>query len=262
MIRDFFKAASVKGRIIHALFLHLLLTEHGKSKIGYITALLKPAGQILIFSTMFTIIGRRIGIGDNVVLFLTTGIITFNLCIGLTDKILTMGKAPKRTIESTPVTTFDCSIAFLISESIITLIASFLILGGLGYFGYWDHRVDSLLGIILAALMAILLGYALGLVNLAIMTIIPPYHKVWKILTMPLFVMSGVIFLVDERFPSNVVEILSYNPILHIIEFMRSSIYRTWDGSIFDLGYVLWFTLITLFLGLTLQHLTKKMGQK
>lgn len=252
------KAAEVKIRIIHAVFIQVLLSEHGKSKIGYVTAIIKPLGQIVMLSTMFTIIGRRIGIGDNVVLFLTTGIVTYNLCVGLANKMLLINKTPKKVLRSTPATSFDYSIAFLLSETIITLLASFIILIGLGNFGYWDHRVDSLLGIMCAALLSIALGYGVGLINLGIASITPSYEKVWKIISMPLFLMSGVIFVADQRFPPEVIAILKYNPLLHIVESMRSHFYRTWESTLVDMHYVLWFTLTSMFLGLTLQRLTRK----
>lgn len=261
-MKRFLKAVTVKGRIIHALFVHTLLSEHGKSKIGYLTAIIKPLGQIVMLSTMFTVIGRRVGIGDNLVLFLTTGVVTYNLCVGLANKMLRINKAPKKILDSTTATPFDFSIAFLLSETVIIILASILILAGLGNFGYWDHRVDSLLGILLTALLSIALGYGVGLLNLALATISPSYEKVWKILTMPLFIMSGVIFIADQRFPPEVLAILRYNPLLHIIESMRSNFYRTWDSSLFDLSYVLWFTSTTLFLGLALQRLTQNREKK
>jgi capsular polysaccharide transport system permease protein len=253
----FFRAIAVKSRIINALFIHALLAEHGKSKIGYLTAIIKPLGQIIMLSTMFTILGRNAAIGDNLVLFLATGVIPYNLCIGLANKMLQINKSHRTILSSTPATPFDISIAFLLSETLLLLIAAIIILVGLGNFGYWDHQVDSLLGILLIMIASILLGYSIGLFNTSVAAIIPAYEKVWKILSMPLFLMSGVFFIADRRFPPEVIEILQYNPILHIIEFTRDSFYRSWESSLFDLSYVLWFILYAMTCGLLMQKLTQ-----
>jgi capsular polysaccharide transport system permease protein len=253
----FLKAICVKARIINALFIHSLLTEHGKSKIGYLAALAKPLFQIIMLSTMFTFLGRSPAIGDNLVLFLATGIIPYNLCIGLTNKMLQINKSSRNLLNSTLATPFDISIAFLLSETVIILISAAAILIGLGHFGYWDHRVDSLLGILLITITSIVLGYGVGLLNVSITAIVPSYEKVWKILSMPLFLMSGVFFVADQRFPAEVIAILKYNPLLHIIESMRDSFYRSWESTLFDMGYLLIFTVITVLLGLLMQKLTQ-----
>lgn len=253
----FFKAVAVKGRIIHALFIHAILTEHGKSKIGYLTAIIKPLGQIIMISTMFTVLGRAAPIGDNLVLFIATGVIPYNLCIGLTNKMLHTNKSYKNILHSTPATPFDISIAFLLSETLVILIATMAILTGLGHFGYWDHKVDSLLNVLLISIASITLGYGIGVFNASLTAIIPSYEKVWKILSMPLFMMSGVFFIADQRFPAEVIEILKYNPLLHIVESMRDGFYRSWESTLFDLSYVLWFVLTTLTIGLIMQKLTQ-----
>lgn len=254
----FLKAISVKARIINALFIHSLLSEHGKTKIGYLAALAKPLFQIVMLTTVFTIMSRGVAIGDSLVLFLATGIIPYNLCIGLANKMLLINKSSRTILNSTHVTPFDISVAFLLSETLILLISAAVILIALGHFGYWNHQVDSLLGILLITLTTIILGYGVGLLNASVSAIIPSYEKVWKLLSMPLFLMSGVFFVADQRFPAEVLAILKYNPLLHIIEFMRDSFYRSWESTLFDMRYLLTFTVTALLMGLLMQKLTQK----
>lgn len=253
----FFKAVGVKARIINALFIHALLAEHGKTKIGYLTAIIKPLGQIIMLTAMFTILGRGAPIGDSFVLFLATGIIPYNLCIGLANKMMQMNKSHRSILSSTPATPFDISVAFLLSETLILLLSASIILLGLGNFGYWDHKIDSLLGILLTVIASVALGYGIGLFNVSVMTITPSYEKVWKILSMPLFIMSGIIFVVDQRFPAEVIAVLKYNPLLHIVESMRDSFYKSWEGVLFDISYVLWFILCSMLAGLLIQKITQ-----
>ncbi|RVU83398.1 hypothetical protein EOL70_16870 [Leucothrix sargassi] len=252
------QAISVKARIINALFIHSLLTEHGKTKVSYLTALIKPLFQIVMMTVVFSILGRSAAVGDNLVLFLATGIIPYNLCLGLANKMLQLNRSSRNILNNTLVTPFDLSIAFLLSESIVLLISTGIILIGLGNWGYWDHRVDSLLGILLITIASILLGYGVGLFNASVAAIAPSYEKVWKVLSMPLFLMSGVFFVADQRFPPEVIAIIQYNPLLHIIEFMRDSFYRSWESSLFDGSYLVTFIVCALLAGLVMQKLTQK----
>lgn len=256
-MNPFLKAVGVKARVIHALFIHSLLAEHGKTKIGYLTAVIKPLGQIIMLTTMFAILGRSAPIGDSFVLFLATGIIPYNLCIGLANKMMQINKSHRGILNSMPVTPFDISVAFLLSETLILLLSSAIILLGLGNFGYWDHKVDSLLGILLTVVASVLLGYGIGLFNVSMAAITPSYEKIWKILSMPLFIMSGIIFTVDQRFPAEAIAILKYNPLLHITEAMRDNFYKSWESMLFDISYVLWFIISALLLGLLMQKITQ-----
>jgi capsular polysaccharide transport system permease protein len=253
----FFRAVAVKSRIINALFIHALISEHGKSKVGYLTAIIKQLGQIIMLTAMFSVLGRNPPIGDDLVLFLATGIIPYNLCMGLANKMLLINKSHRAILTSTPATPFDISIAFLLSETVIILISAMIILAGLGHFGYWDYRVDSLIGILLISITSITIGYGIGLLNMSITVIIPSYEKVWKILSMPLFLMSGVFFVADQRFPAEVISILKYNPLLHVIESTRDSFYRSWESTLFDISYILSFAISVLLAGLLMQKLTQ-----
>lgn len=253
----FFTAVSVKARIINALFIHALLAEHGKTKIGYLTAVIKPLGQVIMLTTIFSFLGRRASVGDNLLLFLTTGIMSYNLCIGLANKMMQINKSHKNILAGMPVTPLDISLAFLLSETLILILACIFILIGLGHFGYWDHKVDSILGILLSAIASVLLGYGIGLFNLSMSAIFLSYEKIWRILSMPLFMMSGIFFVADHRFPAEVISVLKYNPLLHLTESMRSSFYRTWDSTLFEIGYLLWFILAMLIVGLVMQKITQ-----
>lgn len=256
-MKSFLKAINVKARIINALFIHAIISEHGKNKIGYLTAIIKPLGQMIMFTVMFSLLARTAPIGDNFTLFIALGLIPYNLCIGLANKVLLINKSYRVILSGTPATPLDVAFAFLLSETLLLLISTSLILLGLGIFGYWDYKVDSILSILLTTIASITLGFGIGLINASLVSITPSYEKIWKILSMPLFMLSGIFFVADRRFPADVIAFLQYNPVLHIVESMRDSFYRSWESTLFDMDYLLWVIISTLAVGLLMQKITQ-----
>jgi capsular polysaccharide transport system permease protein len=64
-------------------------------------------------------------------------------------------------------------------------------------------------------------AFGLGLVLAAVASLIPDARSVVKIIFMPLYFMSGILFPVT-RFPDEWVRRLAYNPVLHVVEMTRS----------------------------------------
>ena len=247
----------VQRRVISALVYRLMKSEHGTTGLGYLSAFLKPIGQILFLSAIFSFMSRNLPLGDNYTVFLASGVIPFHLCMTLVNKIMAINKFGKPLMSHPMITPLDISFAVLLMESGILLIVTILIFLAMGLLNLWNYKIDSLLTILTTALFAIGIGYGVGLVNLAISIKIPTFPKVWQLMSMPLFIISGI-FYTTERLPDVALEYLYYNPLLHITDSMRSGVYRNWEGSFNDFGYLTSFLIISVSIGLLLQRITEK----
>lgn len=101
------------------------------------------------------------------------------------------------------------------------------------------------------------LGLGLGLIFSVAATLVPEIGTVVRMLTMPLMILSGVIFPLNSL-PHWLLEYLMYNPIVHGLELLRASFFdgfRVVHGT--DATYFWMFTLATLALGL-LMHVRFK----
>ncbi len=256
-MRPIIKALQVKSRVIGALVYRSLLSEHGTTRLGYIAAIFKALGKVIMLSTIFMLISRNVPVGDNLIIFLASGILPFSMCIDLVNKIMTMNKSGRMLMTHPLITPLDIAISILILQSAITLIASIILLLGAGLLGLWDYKIASLLGILLTSITAILLGFGVGLMNVSIVVRVPSYEKIWQLLSMPLFILSGI-FYVSDMLPREALDVLKYNPLMHITESMRDSFYRGWNSSFVNQQYLLFFTTVTIFLGLFLEKTTQK----
>lgn len=256
-------ALSIQVRVIGALLYREFTINSGESKAGYVTAILDPITQILFIAAIFTTIGRGNPLGGSVILFIATGIIPFGLCVKLAGRMMGVISIPnKKLYKYSHVTTFDTVISKLIIESMTLIIASLVIFTGVGIIGFWDYSYDSMLGIMCATIAALTLGFSVGLINIYLATKFAGYTKAWNLISRPLFFISGVFFVASDRFPPEILQYLYFNPVLHIIEWMRSSFYRTWDSSFLDLNYLFSFIICALFLGLLLLKINSKASRQ
>lgn len=258
----FFRALGVQTRVIQALVYREMLTRLGNNKVGIFSALGQPLSQILLLAALFTIIGRNNPIGGSIILFLATAIIPYNFCVLMATEMMTNQAKSKSLMTHPLITPFDTIFANLIIETLVLLIAGIIIFTGVGLLGYWDFSYDSLINLLLMIIVSIILGFSIGLINASLAARFSFYPKIWSVITRPLFIMSGIFFIATERFPPEVVDILYYNPVLHLTEWSRSAFYRTWESSFVDLKYLIGFTLTTLFIGLITSRLTQEKARE
>nr|WP_298249089.1 ABC transporter permease [uncultured Halomonas sp.] len=96
------------------------------------------------------------------------------------------------------------------------------------------------------------LGLGLGLITSVAGTLVPEVATVIKMVNMPLLILSGVIFPLNQL-PHFLLEYLMYNPIVHGLELLRAAFfegYQVVHGT--SASYFWRFTLITIAIGLVM----------
>src|SRR5690606_2813292 len=83
-----------------------------------------------------------------------------------------------------------------------------------------------------------LLGFGLGSINAIMKTYWAAWRSIEPILMRPLFLMSGV-FYTPQMFPTTVSDLLSWNPVIHGIELIRSGYYDGYRTEFIDVSYLL-----------------------
>jgi capsular polysaccharide transport system permease protein len=117
------------------------------------------------------------------------------------------------------------------------VIVAVLLFTGIIWFN--DLTVTLDLAVIAEAFaLGALLGLGVGTLNCVLFGLFPTWKNVWSVLTRPLFILSGVLFLFEDV-PANFRDILWYNPVAHVISLMRSGFYGTYDPVHVSVLYVL-----------------------
>lgn len=237
-------------RTIAALVLREMSTRYGRTPGGYIWSILEPTAAILFLSLGFSLVIRSPSLGTSFLLFYATGYLPFDLYQTISNTTTRALNFSKPLLKYPAVTWIDAILARCILNSLTSILIAFFLLGGV--LMVTDSRSVVDMGPILQALvLAIVLGLGVGTVNCVLLGLYPLWDVVWSIITRPLFLASGVIY-VFEDLPPLARDILWYNPLLHITGLMRSGFYSTYTAPFVSVVYVLLISLILLVLGLIL----------
>lgn len=237
-------------RAIAALILREMSTRYGRSPGGYIWAVLEPLGSVLILGIGLSLLVRTPSLGTNFFLFYATGFLPFTLYQNLALYVGRCINFSKPLLKYPAVTWVDAMFARLILNSLTSILVTYILLAGILALAD-TNTVLSLPPMLVAISLAILLGWGVGALNCALIGLIEAWDLIWSIFTRPLFLASGVIFIYEDM-PAGLQEILWYNPIMHVVGYMRMGFYPMYNPAYLSPIYTIGFAMICLAFGLLL----------
>ncbi|MFT5865342.1 MAG: capsular polysaccharide transport system permease protein [Gammaproteobacteria bacterium] len=235
-------------RVITALVIREMATTYGRSPGGYLWAILEPVAGIALLSALFSLGFRNPAIGTNFAIFYATGLVPFLLFIDLSNKIAMSLMFSKQLLSYPSVTFIDAILARFLVNLLTQLMVSYVVFVGI-LFMFETRTIPDIAGIALALLMAATLSLGIGTMNAILFTAFPVWQRMWSILTRPLLLLSGVIF-IFENIPQPYRDYLWWNPLVHVVGQMRASFYPTYDSNYVSHSYLFGVSLITLLFGL------------
>ncbi|EYD70566.1 ABC transporter permease [Limimaricola hongkongensis] len=241
-------------RAILALVLREMGTTYGRSPGGYVWAILQPIGVLAIMSLAFSAVLRSPSLGTSFILFYATGYLPFSGYGEIQGKVSNALRFSKALLAYPRVTWIDTILARLILAVLTKVTVGCIVFAGI--LALVDTRASLDIGPILNAVaLSACIGLGVGMMNCLLNGLVPIWSNIWGILTAPLFLASGVIFLYEDM-PQFAQDILWWNPILHAVGVMRRGFYPTYEASYVSLtyGYGLGATLILLALVLLRRH--------
>lgn len=237
-------------RAIFALLLREMSTTYGKSPGGYLWAIAEPIAAVTLLSIVFSFAFRKPPIGNDFALFYGTGFIPFMLYNDVNRKIGVSIRFSKQLLAYPSVTFVDAVLSRFILNYLTQAMVALLFMSGL----ILVLGVNAILdwGAIAQAMgMAAAFSLGIGVLNCFLIHMFPVWDQVWGIINRPAFILSGVLFVVDE-ISEPYRTILLYNPIAHIIMEFRAGFFVTYDAVFVSPIYVYMISVICLFFGLLL----------
>ncbi|MEM7255813.1 MAG: ABC transporter permease [Pseudomonadota bacterium] len=244
-------AFTVQCRVVHALVLRDVKSRFGGRRLGFLWALMEPCLFISLFVGIFYLIGRTSQSGIELPLFFISGIVPFLMFRDLYSTITGEAKGSSPLLMFPQVSRTDLIIAKLIVNTLLSVTVLFVLLGGCYMMGF-TFRIENPIGVLRALSLLVMMGLGLGLV---VGALVIRYEFISSIssalLGRPLFLASGLFFTAD-MLPPQAREYALYNPILHLIEAMRSEMFSSFDSRYYDLSYVVCFAIVLVGFGLML----------
>ncbi|MGX9357548.1 ABC transporter permease [Roseobacteraceae bacterium S113] len=244
------RRSHASARTIVALVLREMSTRYGKSIGGYVWAVMEPLAATVLMAVGFSLLIRTPSLGTSFLLFYATGYLPFHLYQQISLVVARSIVFSKPLLFYPAVTWLDAVLARFILNALtgimvcyITLVAVLLTL---------DTRAVLDVGyVILAMTSALALGLGIGVMNCAIMGLFPTWNQIWSIVTRPLFIASGVIFIYED-IPQLAQQVLWYNPLMHVTGMFRQGIYPMYEPQYISVVFVLGMAFVLTALGLLL----------
>lgn len=234
-------------RAIMALLLRQMSTSYGRSPGGYLWAVLEPAAGIIFLTAIFSAGFRNPPMGTNFAIFYASGFMPFYMYMKSESAVRGALQGSKSLLSFPRVTIVDAIVARYLLEVLTQLLITYIILTAV--LTFYDTQTVLRVGpIIMAFLMAAALGLGVGTVNCYLCTRYPVWKTFWGILTRPLVLISGVIFL-PERLPDPFRDWLMWNPLMHVTGEARRGFYISYQAHYVDPVYVFVIAGVTLALG-------------
>ncbi len=246
-------AMQTQARVIHALIIRETRTRFGDSKLGYGWALLEPVLHILMLSLVFAVMMRgRPPIGNEFFIFYYTGIIPYHLFVH-TSSGMTYAVTSNLSLLQLPlVSPFDLILARGLLELITDTLVAVILLAGFGAVGLGVLPGD--LPALSASVITVwLFACGIGFVNAVLNAFFKSWDKIWAQLTRILYFCSGI-FYVPGMMPDWVRDILVWNPILHAVDWFRSSFFAEYEPHWLDRPYLATVAVLSLVVGLGLER--------
>lgn len=241
----------VYAGVIRALMLRDMRTRFGGSYWGYVVVVLWPIAHIFLIVSIMFFRGLSSPMGIDPILFVATGAVP-TLVFQYTSREAMKAVLVNRPLMYYPqVKSFDIMVARFIVESIKGFQGLLIIIALLITIGIDPTPIDPITAVE-AYLLALILGLGLGAVNIGIQSFFPGWLWGYIIVTVLVYVTSGVFFL-PHMLPNELYELAKWNPLVQIVEMTRLA-YNPQLGVTIDYYYVLGWAFGSLWVGLTMER--------
>ncbi len=229
-------------RTIVALILREMESTYGRQPGGYLWAVLQPIGMIVLLSMAFAILVNKPPLGTSFIFFYAIGYLPFDMYGSLSMKISTALNYSHPLLSYPRVTWIDAILARFILNA-LTQVTVFCIVVSAIMMLYETRTHIQLIPVMQGLGMAATIGLGVGLMNCLLSGLFPIWTTIFGILSRPLFLASGVLFLPDHM-PRSVQEALWWNPLVHVIALVRRGFFPTYDAAFVSMYYGYGFGLV------------------
>jgi capsular polysaccharide transport system permease protein len=246
-------AAATQWRVVHALIIRETRTRFDGSILGYGWALIEPILHLAMLSIAFAVLMRgQPPIGTHFFVFYYTGLIPYHVFVHSSGSMTYAVTSNGPLLQLPLVTTFDVILARGLLELVTDVIVAAIIFCGVLALGIGDLPTDFA-GLATALGLVWLFACGCGFINAVLNACWKPWDKIWNQIVRILYFCSGI-FYVPGMMPEWIRNILSWNPLLHGIDWFRSSCFVNYEPFWLDRAYLAIAAGLTLLFGLALER--------
>ena len=239
---------AIFNSVVMALFLREVQTRFGTKKMGYFWAIFDAMFMVLVFAGLKAAIAKKSMPGVDFPVFLATGFLAFFLFQHIVKSSMGAFSANKALFAYKQVKPFDTIVVRVLLEILVSTVAT-LVFIAIGLYFDFDMAVKNFDMVMLAVIWLCVFGFSLGLMFAVFSYFYETFGKVVNVIMTPLLFVSALMYTVDSL-PPVLRKIILYNPLVHFIEMIHGFYFQSLDTRYVDYEYMLYWTIIPLFLGL------------
>ena len=254
--RPVLAALREKRNVMKAVMLRDMRSRFFNHGLGFLLVSLWPLAHIMVLLTVYRIIGRTAPFGDNLAVFFASGLVP-TLTFMYVSRFMGLSLVQNRPMLAFPVVkVLDVMTARAVLEMLaafVTLLFIFAILLLMGADPFPRDPVQAIAAYLSVLLLAIGMGSLVGVITMFFRFFVTLY----ALFLFTIYVSSGTMFVVSSL-PAAISYPLSFNPVLHAVEWMRLSYYEGYNSQVLDKQYLILFGLTALCLGLVTERLLRR----
>lgn len=227
-----------------------MATTYGRSPGGYLWAVVEPVAAISLLAFVFSMAFDAPSLGSSFTLFYATGYLPFMLFHDVVNKVGGAIRFSRPLLAYPAVCVSDTILARWVLNTATHIVVAIVVFASI------EIALDTAalyrpLSMLNAYAMAAALALGVGTLNCFLIMRFPVWERLWHIATRPLFIVSGIFFLLEDL-PRDLREIAWFNPLIHITSEMRRGVYASYDAAFVSAGFVYAAALAAFALGLML----------
>lgn len=235
-------------RVIAALILREIAARHGRLPGGYLWALIEPAAVVALLALAFSLMLHTPALGTSFLLFYATGYLPFRTWHTVARLTASAPRMARGLLAYPAVAPIDAIAATALLQVLTMAVVNAALLGAVIAHEAPGQALAP--GLMLGAFgLAAGLGVATGLFNAVAFALVPVWRTLFDLLSRPLLLASGVLFL-PEDLPPRLAAWLWANPLLHITALMRAGSYPYYTASFATPAYPAFAALVLALAGL------------
>lgn len=245
-----------KRNVMTAVMLRDMRTRFFNHGLGFLIVSLWPLAHMLILIGIYTLFGRTAPFGDSMPVFFITGLIP-TLTFMYVSRFMCLSLILNRPMLAFPVVKvldIMAARAFLeVLAAFLTLFFVFIILLLSGDNPFPRDPFQAFY----AYLSLLLLAIGVGSIASVITMFFSFFATLYGLSMILIYILSGTLFVVSAL-PESLVYPLSFNPVLHAVEWMRIAYYEGYSDRVLDKEYLIGFGATALCLGLLMERMFRR----
>ncbi len=218
------------------------------SKSGLFWTFFEPFFQVIFFILLKTLILGNSTENFDYAVFLALSFTAFFMFKNIVIKTMGAFSANKGLFVYKQVKPIDTIIARVMVEIFISTIVIFIFIL-IGFYFNFDMNIKNLPMVVIGYIFLLIFSISFGLFSAILITLFASAKNVINIILRPLLFISAL-FHTIEMVPSQVQNILLYNPLVHFMEMIHGYYFHVLNDKFVNYNYILLWTIILLYFGL------------